>query len=68
MNYGGIGHVVGHEITHGFDDKGSQTDGDGILANWWEPETKQKFLGKAKCFVGNNFIKLEIQGASRPSF
>lgn len=55
MNYGGIGHVVGHEITHGYDDEGSQRDSNGNLIDWWEPETKQKFLEKAKCFIGNNF-------------
>ena len=52
MNYGAIGFVVGHEITHGFDDQGSQRDKDGNLVNWWEPETKQKFLEKAQCIIG----------------
>ena len=46
MNYGAIGVVIGHEITHGFDDKGSQNDADGNLVNWWDPENKQKFLDK----------------------
>ena len=48
MNYGAIGSVVGHEITHGFDDQGSQTDGEGNLVDWWEPETKTHFLEKAR--------------------
>ncbi|XP_023343178.1 neprilysin-2 isoform X2 [Eurytemora carolleeae] len=51
MNYGAIGSVIGHEITHGFDDQGSQRDEDGNLVNWWEPETKQKFLEKAQCII-----------------
>ena len=48
MNYGAIGSLVGHEITHGFDDQGSQTDGEGNLVDWWEPETKTRFLEKAR--------------------
>lgn len=51
MNYGGIGFVVGHEITHGFDDQGSQKDGDGNLVDWWEPQTKKKYLEKAQCII-----------------
>ncbi len=42
-NYGGIGAVIGHEISHGFDDKGSQYDGDGRLRMWWTPEDRQRF-------------------------
>ena len=53
MNYGAIGVVIGHEITHGFDDKGSQKDGDGNLVNWWETDTKQKYLEQAQCIIGN---------------
>lgn len=43
VNYGGIGAVIGHEITHGFDDKGSQYDGDGNLRMWWTAEDRAKF-------------------------
>jgi len=51
MNYGGIGWVIGHEITHGFDDQGRQYDDQGNLENWWEPKTKNRFLEKAKCII-----------------
>jgi putative endopeptidase len=42
-NYGAIGAVIGHEISHGFDDQGSQYDGDGKLRNWWTPEDNKAF-------------------------
>ncbi len=48
MNYGGIGSVIGHEITHGFDDEGRKTDGDGRLRNWWTAEDARKFEAAAK--------------------
>jgi predicted metalloendopeptidase len=43
LNYGGIGAVIGHEIGHGFDDQGSQYDGDGNLANWWTDDDRAHF-------------------------
>lgn len=43
VNYGGIGAVIGHEIGHGFDDSGSQSDGDGNLRDWWTAEDKANF-------------------------
>lgn len=51
MNYGAIGFVIGHEITHGFDDQGRQFDSDGNLVNWWEEETKVAYLKKAQCII-----------------
>ena len=47
-NFGAIGGVIGHEISHGFDDQGSQFDGDGNLRNWWTPEDRAKFEEKTK--------------------
>lgn len=44
-NYGGIGAVIGHEISHAFDDEGSRYDGDGNLANWWTDEDRTAFDG-----------------------
>lgn len=43
VNYGGIGGVIGHEISHGFDDSGSQSDGDGNLRDWWQDKDKANF-------------------------
>jgi putative endopeptidase len=43
VNYGAIGGVIGHEISHGFDDQGSRSDGDGNLRDWWTPEDKKSF-------------------------
>jgi Predicted metalloendopeptidase len=48
VNYGGIGAVIGHEMTHGFDDQGRQYDADGNLHDWWTPEDADKFNAKAK--------------------
>ena len=50
-NYGHIGSVVGHELTHGFDDEGRQFDGNGNLSDWWTPEDAKKFEEKADCEV-----------------
>jgi len=43
INYGGIGGVIGHEISHGFDDQGRKSDGDGVLTDWWTAEDAAKF-------------------------
>jgi predicted metalloendopeptidase len=48
VNYGGIIGVIGHEMTHGFDDQGSQYDGNGNLNNWWTPEDSKNFIALGK--------------------
>ena len=51
INYGAIGAVIGHEISHGFDDQGSRFDADGNLKMWWTPEDRAKFEERATCVV-----------------
>ncbi len=51
VNYGAIGVVVGHELTHGFDDQGRRYDGEGNLRDWWTPEDAKNFTGRAECVV-----------------
>jgi len=50
-NYGHIGGIIGHELTHGFDDEGRQFDGNGNLSDWWTAEDGKKFDEKADCTV-----------------
>ncbi len=50
-NYGAIGAVIGHEISHGFDDSGSQSDGDGRLRNWWTKDDRDRFESKTRTLV-----------------
>jgi endothelin-converting enzyme/putative endopeptidase len=52
VNYGAIGVVIGHEISHGFDDQGAQYDAKGRLANWWTPADLAKFRQRGECVVG----------------
>ena len=51
VNYGAIGVVMGHEVSHGFDDEGSQFDAQGKLNNWWTPDDLKKFQAKTGCVV-----------------
>ena len=48
LNYGAIGAVIGHEISHSFDDQGSQFDAQGRLVNWWTPEDFAHFSAAAE--------------------
>src|SRR5260370_256134 len=51
LNFGGIGAVIGHELTHGFDDQGSQFDAQGNLKSWWTPEDEKAFKERTQCLV-----------------
>ncbi|XP_034636432.1 endothelin-converting enzyme-like 1 [Trachemys scripta elegans] len=51
LNYGGIGTIIGHELTHGYDDWGGQYDRHGNLLHWWTEASYSKFLKKAQCIV-----------------
>jgi len=61
VNYGGIGAVIGHEMTHGFDDQGRQFDGDGTLRDWWTKDDADKFKTRADQVVAqyNAFTVLD---------
>src|SRR4029450_393699 len=49
VNYGAIGVVIGHEVSHGFDDQGAQYDAQGQLSDWWAPEDLKQFQARTDC-------------------
>ena len=59
VNYGGIGAVIGHEMTHGFDDQGRLYNAEGNLSNWWSPEDSTNFVKKANMVV-DQFNKIVV--------
>jgi putative endopeptidase len=61
MNFGAIGAVIGHELTHGFDDQGSQFDGDGNLRDWWTADDKKQFETRTGCIRDQyaNFVAVD---------
>ncbi len=65
-NYGAIGGVIGHEFSHGFDDQGSRSDGDGNLRDWWTPEDKTGFEQRTNMLVEqyNGFSPLEAMNVN----
>lgn len=68
INYGAIGAVIGHEITHGFDDQGRRSDGEGNLRDWWSPEDENQFRERAALMIDqfsgfNPIDDLYLQGA-----
>ena len=58
-NYGGIGTVIGHEMTHGFDDQGAKFDAQGNLRNWWTPADLKNFESRAEC-VANEYSEFNV--------
>mgnify|MGYP000172601751 CR=1 FL=1 len=61
VNYGAIGFVMGHEMTHGFDDQGAQFDGYGNLKNWWTPNDLTKFKAATQCII-DQFSQYVVNG------
>ena len=61
VNYGSVGSVIGHELTHGFDDEGRQFDGKGNFADWWTPADSKQFTERADCVVNefNGFVAVD---------
>jgi predicted metalloendopeptidase len=64
INYGGIGAVIGHEMTHGFDDEGAQFDAEGNLKNWFAEGDLEKFQARAKC-VEEQFGAYAVEDGTR---
>ena len=60
MNYGGVGAVIGHEMTHGFDDEGAKFDAQGNLKNWWTPEDLKNFKARGDC-IEKQFDSFEVE-------
>lgn len=62
MNYGAIGSILGHELTHGFDNSGRHYDSDGNLREWWTNETISEYTEKTQCFIDhyNTYYEDEI--------
>ena len=62
LNYGGIGAVIGHEISHAFDDQGSQYDGDGNLKNWWTDKDREAFESITKKLIAQYAAYEALEG------
>jgi predicted metalloendopeptidase len=62
LNYGALGAILGHELTHGFDNSGRRFDSSGNLKQWWTNETISKYMDKATCFIDqyNNYYIPEV--------
>jgi predicted metalloendopeptidase len=64
VNLGGMGVVVGHELTHGFDDQGAQYDALGNLVNWWQPATEQQFKQRTQCVI-DQYSSYGVSGGTK---
>ncbi len=66
INYGAIGAAIGHEITHGFDDSGRKSDGDGNLVSWWTERDDTEFKKRAKVMIDqyNSFIAIDTMNVN----
>jgi len=64
VNYGGIGAVIGHEISHGFDDQGRKFDGKGVLRDWWTADDNKRFEARAGALVAQYNAFSPIAGAN----
>ncbi|OBZ89812.1 Endothelin-converting enzyme 1 [Choanephora cucurbitarum] len=67
LNYGGIGVVIGHEITHAFDNSGRLYDGDGRLNEWWTDATSKAFDSKSQCFI-DQYSKFSVKGNNNTEY
>jgi membrane metallo-endopeptidase-like protein 1 len=64
INMAGLGSIISHELTHGFDDTGRLYDKNGNLENWWQPESNEKFETKSQCII-DQYTRYEIPGLYR---
>jgi putative endopeptidase len=64
VNLGAMGVVVGHELTHGFDDQGAQFDAIGTMTNWWQPETEKEFKQRTQCVI-EQYNQYEVFGGGK---
>ncbi|MBV8551401.1 MAG: M13 family metallopeptidase [Acidobacteriaceae bacterium] len=64
VNLGGIGAVIGHELTHGFDDQGRRYDADGNLRDWWQKQDAEEFKKRADCLVNEYSNFSPVEGAN----
>jgi putative endopeptidase len=62
VNFGGVGVVIGHEMTHGFDDQGSQYDAKGNVREWWTPADRKEFTARTEC-IANEYSHFEAAPA-----
>jgi putative endopeptidase len=64
MNFGAMGMVMGHELSHGFDDQGRKFDGDGVMREWWAPEVATRYDERTQCIV-ETYDAIEVQPGTK---